>query len=143
MAAEPFSYTAEQLFDWIAGKPDFVLLDVRNEKEFANWYVEGPSFFPYINVPYFNFMEDLQESISMIPAGEKIRIVCSKEGSAKYVAEQLTANGFTDVGYLKGQCPGRATGHTRRCPLQPLSDDPTGQGLLQLPAYQRLGGHGL
>ncbi|MBU4262559.1 MAG: MBL fold metallo-hydrolase [Proteobacteria bacterium] len=101
-AAAPFSYTAEQLFDWIAGKPDFVLLDVRNEKEFANWYVEGPSFFPYINVPYFNFMEDLQESINMIPAGEKIRIVCAKEGSAKYVAEQLTANGFDDVGYLQG-----------------------------------------
>ncbi|RJX27534.1 MAG: MBL fold metallo-hydrolase [Desulfurivibrio sp.] len=102
MATAPFSYTAEQLFDWICGKPDFILLDVRNEKEFANWYVEGPSLFPYINVPYFNFMEDLQESISLIPAGEKIRIVCAKEGSARYVAEQLLSNGFTDVGYLQG-----------------------------------------
>jgi len=101
-APVPFPYTAEQLFDWISGKPDFVLLDVRNEKEFANWYVEGPSFFPYINIPYFNFMEDMRESISMVPAGEKIRIVCSKEGSAKYVAEQLTAHGFSDVGYLQG-----------------------------------------
>lgn len=101
-AAAPFSYTAEQLFDWISGKPDFVLLDVRNAKEFANWYVEGPALFPYINVPYFHFMEDLRESIAMVPAGEKIRIVCSREGSAKYVAEQLTAHGFSDVGYLRG-----------------------------------------
>ncbi|MBI5556307.1 MAG: MBL fold metallo-hydrolase [Deltaproteobacteria bacterium] len=98
----PFLYTAAQLFAWISGKPDFILLDVRNEKEFANWYVEGPSLFPYINIPYFNFMEDLQESIGMIPAGQKIRIVCAKEGSAKYVAEQLTSSGFADVGYLQG-----------------------------------------
>jgi glyoxylase-like metal-dependent hydrolase (beta-lactamase superfamily II) len=101
-AAMPFSYTAEQLFAWISGKPDFVLLDVRNEKEFANWYVEGPALFPYINIPYFNFMEDVQASIDMIPAGEKIRIVCAKEGSAKYVAEQLTTHGFNDVGYMLG-----------------------------------------
>lgn len=100
--SSPFKYSAEELFSWISGSPDFVLLDVRNEKEFANWYVEGPALFPYINIPYFNFMEDLQESVSMIPAGEKVRIVCAKEGSAKYVAEQLVANGFDDVGYLAG-----------------------------------------
>lgn len=98
----PFLYTAEELFSWIENKPDFVLLDVRNEKEFKNWYVEGPTIFPYINIPYFHFMENLQESISLIPAGQKIRIVCAKEGSAKYVADQLVENGFTDVGYLQG-----------------------------------------
>ncbi|OKY75337.1 MAG: hypothetical protein BM485_08690 [Desulfobulbaceae bacterium DB1] len=102
VAAEPFRYTADELFSWISGKPDFVLLDVRNEKEFSNWYVEGPSLFPYINIPYFNFMEDPAESVAMIPAGEKIRIVCSKEGSAKYVAEQLISHGIADVGYMAG-----------------------------------------
>ncbi|MFH1214925.1 MAG: MBL fold metallo-hydrolase [Pseudomonadota bacterium] len=98
----PFRFTAEELFSWISEKPDFVLLDVRNEKEFSNWYVEGPSLFPYINIPYFHFMEDVRESIGMIPPGEKVRIVCSKEGSAKYVAEQLTSHGFSDVGYMAG-----------------------------------------
>ncbi len=98
----PFLYTAEDLFAWIDNKPDFVLLDVRNEKEFENWYVEGPSIFPYINIPYFHFMENLQESIALIPSGQKIRIVCAKEGSAKYVADQLVENGFDDVGYLQG-----------------------------------------
>ncbi len=100
--ASPFMYCAEELFNWISDKPDFVLLDVRNEKEFANWSVEGSALFPYINIPYFNFMEDLQDSLSLIPAGEKIRIICAKEGSAKYVAEQLTENGFDDVGFLEG-----------------------------------------
>ena len=99
--AEPFIYTADELFEWLCGKPDFVLLDVRNEKEFANWSVEGPHLCPYINIPYFNFIEDVADSIAMIPKGQKIRVVCSKEGSAKYVAEQLMQNGIEDVGYLK------------------------------------------
>jgi len=97
----PFLYTANELFDWICNKPDFVLLDVRNEKDFTNWSVEGPEFFPYINIPYFNFMEDVQGSVERIPKGEKVRIVCAKEGSAKYVADLLVQNGFADVGYLK------------------------------------------
>jgi glyoxylase-like metal-dependent hydrolase (beta-lactamase superfamily II) len=97
----PFRYDANELFEWICQKTDIVLLDVRNEKEFGNWSVEGPTFFPYINIPYFNFMEDVQGSISQIPANQKIRIVCAKEGSAKYVADLLCQNGFNDVGYLQ------------------------------------------
>lgn len=96
----PFVYSAKELFEQICQGPDFVLLDVRNEKDFANWSVEGPSFFPYINIPYFHFMEDVQESLDKIPGNQKIRIVCAKEGSAKYVAEILCNNGFSDVGYL-------------------------------------------
>ena len=99
--AEPFIYTADELFEWLCGKPDFVLLDVRNEKEFTNWSVEGPHLCAYINIPYFNFIEDVAEGIAMIPKGQKIRVVCSKEGSAKYVAEQLMENGIEDVGYLE------------------------------------------
>lgn len=99
--AEPFIYTASELFKWLCAKPDFILLDVRNEKEFANWSVEGPHLCAYINIPYYNFIEDVAGSIAMIPKNEKIRVVCSKEGSAKYVAEQLTQSGFKDVGYLK------------------------------------------
>ncbi|MBA3005165.1 MAG: MBL fold metallo-hydrolase [Proteobacteria bacterium] len=97
----PFLYTANELFDWLSGHPDFVLLDVRNDKDFTNFSVEGPSFFPYINIPYFDFMEDAQGSINLVPKGQKIRIVCAKEGSAKYVADLLCEHGFTDVGYLQ------------------------------------------
>jgi len=99
--AEPFLYTAEELFHWLCEKPDFVLLDVRNEKEFANWYAEGPHLCPYINIPYYSFIEDVVTSVGMIPPGEKIRVICSKEGSAKYVAELLSQHGIKDVGYLR------------------------------------------
>ena len=35
--ATPFLYTANELFDWLSGHPDFVLLDVRNDKDFTNF----------------------------------------------------------------------------------------------------------
>jgi len=101
MPTQPFMYTADELFGWLCGRPDFILLDVRNEKEFANWSVEGPRICPCINIPYYNFIEDVPGSVSLIPAGQKIRVVCAKEGSARYVADLLCQNGFTDVGYLK------------------------------------------
>ena len=100
MSASPFIYSAAELFAWLCHKPDFVLLDVRNDKEFANWSVEAPRSCPYINIPYYNFIENVQESIDLVPAGEKVRVVCSKEGSAKYVADLLCEKGFTDVGYM-------------------------------------------
>lgn len=100
MAKQPFMYTAAELFAWLSNKPDFILLDVRNNKDFANWSVEGPHTCPYINNPYYYFIEDVQGSVDSIPRGEKIRIVCAKEGSAKYVADLLAQNGFADVGYL-------------------------------------------
>jgi glyoxylase-like metal-dependent hydrolase (beta-lactamase superfamily II) len=99
--AVPFLYTANELFDWLSAGPDFVLLDVRNAKDFANFSVEAPAFFPYINVPYFNFIEDAEGSLALVPQGQKIRIVCAKENSAKYVADLLCEHGFTDVGYLR------------------------------------------
>ena len=99
--AAPFLYTANELFDWLSASPDFVLLDVRNDKDFTNFNVEAPTFFPYINIPYFNFMEDAHGSINLVPKGQKIRIVCAKEGSAKYVADLLCEHGFSDVGYLQ------------------------------------------
>ena len=75
--SEPYMYTAEELFELLSGKPDFVLLDVRNEKDFKNFYVEAPSIFPYINIPYYEFIEDVVGSTAKIPANQKIRIVCA------------------------------------------------------------------
>jgi len=46
-------------------------------------------------------MEDVQGSVERLPRGQKVRIVCAKEGSAKYVADLLCQNGFADVGYLR------------------------------------------
>ncbi len=97
----PFKYSANDLYNWLTTDPNFILLDVRNEKDFANFAVEGPVCIPYINIPYFDFIEDVPGSVAKVPKGKKVRIVCAKEGSSKFVGEQLVENGFEDVGYLE------------------------------------------
>lgn len=94
-------FTAHDLFGWLIEKEDFLLLDVRNDVEFGRFKVESPFPFKMINIPYMEFLEHESESIAKVPVGNKIRIVCAKEGSAKYVGEILSNNGFDDVGYLQ------------------------------------------
>ncbi len=96
------SYSADELFNALTTKDDFLLLDVRNEEEFGRFKVEGPFPFDMVNVAYFEFMEFEEESVAKVPKGKKIRIVCAKEGSAKYVAEILAKHGYENVSYLEG-----------------------------------------
>jgi len=98
------SYRAEELFDWVTrGGHDFTLLDVRNNEEFGRFKVEGPHLSKMINIPYIEFIEKEDESVAQvqIPKEESIRIVCAKEGSAKYVAEILINDGWKDVQILE------------------------------------------
>jgi glyoxylase-like metal-dependent hydrolase (beta-lactamase superfamily II) len=99
------SYKAEDLFDWVTTEGhDFTLLDVRNNEEFGRFKVEGPRLSKMINIPYIEFIEMEDESVAkvQIPKDESIRIVCAKEGSAKYVGEILVNNGWQDVKILAG-----------------------------------------
>lgn len=97
------SYVAEDLFAWVntAGS-NFVLLDVRNNEEFNRFKVEGPHPPRMLNVPYVEFVEHEEDSAAKVPRGEAIRIVCAKEGSAKFVGEILVNQGWKDVAYLQG-----------------------------------------
>lgn len=97
-----FQYNAQDLFDWLTAKEDLVVVDVRNQKEFSKFKVEAPHPFKMFNIPYFDFMEFEKESVAKLPQGARIRIVCAKEASAKYVAEIVHKSGFDDVGYLQG-----------------------------------------
>ena len=98
-------YKAEDLFEWVTREGyDFTLLDVRNEEEFGRFKVEGPHLSKMINVSYIDFIEKEEESVGrvQVPKDETIRIVCAKEGSAKYVGEILVNNGWKDVKFLEG-----------------------------------------
>jgi glyoxylase-like metal-dependent hydrolase (beta-lactamase superfamily II)/rhodanese-related sulfurtransferase len=98
-----FTYQAEELYRWVTDKKNFVLLDVRNAKDFNRFKVEGPHDIETLNVSYFDFMEIEDECVAKLPAKDScIRIVCAKEGSAQFVAEILEKHGFSDVGYLAG-----------------------------------------
>jgi len=96
------SYKAEDLFEWVtqAGE-EFLLLDVRVNEEFDRFKVEGPFLPDMVNVPYVEFVEHEEESVAKVPAAEKVRIVCAREGSARYVGEILVNHGFKDVRFLE------------------------------------------
>jgi len=96
------SYEAKDLFQWFMDKEDILVLDVRNDKDFSRFQVESPYPFAMLNVSYYDFMEIEDECVAKIPKGRAIRIVCAKEGSAKYVGEILVKHGFNDVRYLAG-----------------------------------------
>jgi len=97
-----FNYQAVELFTWLTDRDTLVVLDVRNEKDFNRFKIESPYPFEMINVSYYDFMEMENPSVARVPKDRKIRIVCAKEGSAKYVAEILEKHGYSDVGYLSG-----------------------------------------
>jgi glyoxylase-like metal-dependent hydrolase (beta-lactamase superfamily II)/rhodanese-related sulfurtransferase len=100
---EPTPYKAEELFEWVTREgEEFLLLDVRVNEQFDRFKVEGPFLSDMVNVPYVEFVEHEEESVAKVPTAEKVRIVCAKEGSAKYVAEILVNHGFKDVRYLEG-----------------------------------------
>ena len=96
-----FLYTADELFQWLTTKQDIVVIDVRNDTDFGRFKVEAPYPFEMYNISYYDFMEIEQESVDKVPAGRPIRIICAKEGSAKYVAEILEKHDYQDVGYLQ------------------------------------------
>lgn len=97
-----FIYTAADLYSWITTKEDLVFIDVRNTVDFARFHVESPFPIEMYNISYFDFMEIEDECVAKVPKGRKIRVICAKEGSAKFVAEILERHGFSDVGYLAG-----------------------------------------
>ncbi len=97
-----FIYSAAQLYSWVTGRADVVYLDVRNATDFGRFHVESPYPVEMYNITYFDFMESEDECVAKVPKGRKIRVICAKEGSAKFVAEILEKHGFADVGYLEG-----------------------------------------
>ena len=118
---EPTSYKAEELFEWVTrGGEEFLLLDVRVNEEFDRFKVEGPFLSKMVNVPYVEFVEHEDESVAKVPQAKKVRIVCAKEGSAKYVGEILVNHGFEDVRFLEG---GIKTWGNMLAPKQVASND--------------------
>ncbi|WP_407269968.1 MBL fold metallo-hydrolase [Radiobacillus sp. PE A8.2] len=92
--------TAKDLTEKIVDKQPLFILDVRNQEDFADWKIEGANF-EYLNIPYFDLLDGVEEIIENIPANKEILVVCAKEGSSVMIAEMLSEEGIT-VSYLQG-----------------------------------------
>ena len=95
-----YTWTAEQVAKKVISKNDLFILDVRNADAFADWKIEGHKF-EYVNIPYFELLDGVEEIFPQIPTDKEILVVCAKEGSSIMVAEMLSDAG-RDAAYLQG-----------------------------------------
>jgi glyoxylase-like metal-dependent hydrolase (beta-lactamase superfamily II) len=76
-----------------------VIVDVRNRDDFDRWRVDGRDSLKIVNIPYFDFIEEEEESVAQVPTGSDVLVVCAKEGSSQFVAEILAERGI-NASYL-------------------------------------------
>ncbi|WP_121614293.1 MBL fold metallo-hydrolase [Mesobacillus foraminis] len=92
--------TSKEVTKKVINKEKLFVLDVRNESDFQDWKIEGENFH-YLNIPYFELLDGVEEILDRIPADQEILVVCAKEGSSVMVGEMLSDAGL-DVSYLQG-----------------------------------------
>ncbi|MBS4211106.1 MBL fold metallo-hydrolase [Neobacillus rhizophilus] len=92
--------TAKEVTKKVFNKEKLFIFDVRNESDFQDWKIEGDNF-QYLNIPYFELLDGVEEILDSIPTDQEVLVVCAKEGSSVMVAEMLSDAGH-DVSYLQG-----------------------------------------
>lgn len=92
--------TSKEVTQKVFNNEELFILDVRNESDFNDWKIEGEKF-DYLNVPYFELLDGVDEILDKIPADREVLVVCAKEGSSVMVADMLSDAGL-NVSYLKG-----------------------------------------
>lgn len=91
---------AQEVAMKVIRKESLFLLDVRNPSDFEDWKIEGEGV-RYLNIPYFDLIDGVEEILDQIPMDQEVLVVCAKEGSSVMVAEMLAEHG-RNVAYLKG-----------------------------------------
>ncbi|TYS13759.1 MBL fold metallo-hydrolase [Rossellomorea vietnamensis] len=91
---------AKEVTQKVFNNEDLFILDVRNEDSFQDWKIEGRNF-DYLNIPYFDLLDGVEEIMDKLPKDKDILVVCAKEGSSVMVAEMISDEGV-DVSYLEG-----------------------------------------
>ena len=93
--------SAQQVARHVIDGTELFVLDVRNEKDFDEWKIEGQNVH-ILNIPYFDLLESVDSVLEQIPEGKPLLVVCAKEGSSMFIAEQLAEAGRTNISYLAG-----------------------------------------
>lgn len=93
-------WTAADVARKVIDNQELFILDVRNNDAFADWKIEGHKF-DYLNIPYFDLLDGVEEILPQLPQDKDILVVCAKEGSSIMVAEMLDEAGL-EVAYLQG-----------------------------------------
>lgn len=94
------AWTAAQVARKVIDNKELFILDVRNADAFEEWKIDGHNF-DYVNIPYFELLDGVEEILPQIPTDKDVLVVCAKEGSSIMVADMLSEAG-REVGYLAG-----------------------------------------
>jgi glyoxylase-like metal-dependent hydrolase (beta-lactamase superfamily II) len=96
--------TPRELFERLVTRGEApAILDVRNEDEFAAWKIEGIRPLAHLNVPYFGFIDEPEQSAEQVArAGKTWIAVCAKGDSSAFVAEILRGQGMRAVNLVGG-----------------------------------------
>lgn len=101
MIATADKISSGKLTKMVLNKEDVFILDVRNESDYQDWKIEGESV-EIVNIPYFDLIDGIDPALERIPEGKPLVVVCAKEGSSQFVAEQIAEAGRTGVRFLEG-----------------------------------------
>ena len=82
--------TAEEAKEFMDSTEDYVLLDVREEDEFAEGHLEGA-----ILIPYESIEERAEEELP--DKGQLILVYCRSGNRSKKAAEILVELGYTNI----------------------------------------------
>ncbi len=72
--------TAHEVTQKVMNKESLFILDVRNEGDYNDWKIEGEKF-NYLNIPYFDLIDGVEDILDQIPSDMDVLVVCAKEGS--------------------------------------------------------------
>ena len=93
-------WTAADVARKVIDNKELFILDVRNADAFEDWKIDGHKF-EYLNIPYFELLDGVEEILEKVPTDKEVLVVCAKEGSSIMVAEMLSDAG-REVAYLEG-----------------------------------------
>lgn len=93
--------TPHELTQIVAGHEELFVLDVRNETEFNDWKIEGENI-DMINIPYFDLLDGIDPALEQILDNKRLLVVCAKEGSSRFIGEQIAETGRENIYYLEG-----------------------------------------
>ena len=93
--------TVKEITNKVLNNEELFLLDVRTEDAYQDWKIEGENF-SYLNVPYFDLLDGVEEIVDQLPKDSAIAVVCAKGGSSQMVAEMLDDEGFENVYSVEG-----------------------------------------
>jgi rhodanese-related sulfurtransferase len=85
-ATEKMHITSSEMKRMLDAGEEFILLDVRNDDEFARWRIEGRHMPPTVHIPYFVAIEDPDGFMAhverQIPKDRLVVAVCAKGDSS-------------------------------------------------------------